>query len=819
MKKIQPVQLFERLKAVQRWFTPQEVGEYFETIGELPLIYNNKKVGYYNVPCSFDIETSSFMDNFDDEKLQMELDQGNEYFQEIYQFIEGSHLKKMNFMTASQIKAYSKIFTIDSRGIGLDVLGDEINAMFPGIIKSDVPEDIWESIIYIIEKGKPKKYPLHKVAVMYEWTLNISGLTMIGRTWDEFMMVYEYMVKKYKIDPEHKLLIYVHNLSYEFQFIRKRLQWESVFADAPREVIKAETKEGIEFRCSLRLSGYSLEKVGEHLQTYKVEKLVGALDYSKLRLPCTDLTDQEIQYCINDCLVVVSYIMEEMLQHQKMIIRIPLTATGFVRRYCRKKCMHSGEHTPEGYKKYKRYRALMSSLTLTYEEYEQLKRGYAGGFTHGSCWYSGQEVEDADSYDFVSSYPASLLSELYPMSKAEIIKIENRQQFYEQLKYYCCLFDVHFVNLQATSDYEHVLSESKCYGMRQYQSDNGRIVYADSVYTTLTDVDFEYIKEFYTWDKIEIGTFRRYHRGYLPKELIEAILKLYNDKTSLKDLEEFIIEYMKSKGMLNSIYGMMVTDICRPEVIYEYDQWVIDPTNGEEQIKKYNEQSSRFLFYPWGVWCTAYSRRNLILYGIKPCGADYAYSDTDSIKIKNAKDHEADILKYNELVTMKLKLMCEHYGIDFSQTRPKTIKGIEKPLGIWEHEKDHYKRFKTLGAKRYLVEKDTGEISLTVSGLNKKYAVPYLIERAKKKTHSDDQNVINDWIFKNFTDELYIPAAHTGKNLHTYIDEELTGHITDYQGHYDEYNELSCIHLSQADFTLSLPETYVNYIMGVQNER
>ena len=99
--------------------------------------------------------------------------------------------------------------------------------------------------------------------------------------------------------------------------------------------------------------------------------------------------------------------------------------------------------------------------------------------------------------------------------------------------------------------------------------------------------------------------------------------------------------------MLNSCYGMAVTDIVRPEIIYT-DDWQ-DPLlpNLEKSIEDYNKSRSRFLFYPWGVWVTAYARRNLFT-GICEFGSDYIYSDTDSIKVINISAHMDYINSYNK---------------------------------------------------------------------------------------------------------------------------------------------------------------------------
>ena len=147
-----------------------------------------------------------------------------------------------------------------------------------------------------------------------------------------------------------------------------------------------------------------------HSQTKRENKKTGDLDYRLNRFHSTPLSDKELGYCEADIRVLLAYIQEK-IESDGSICYIPLTNTGYVRNYCRKEC----------FKKYKRYRRLMSELTLEADEYAQLKRGFAGGFTHANALYAKELItyEDygyIDSFDFTSSYPASLLSEKYPMS-------------------------------------------------------------------------------------------------------------------------------------------------------------------------------------------------------------------------------------------------------------------------------------------------------------------------------------------------------------------------------------------------------------------
>ena len=635
-----------------------------------------------------------------------------------------------------------------------------------------------------------------KRATMYAWVFGIGGKTILGRTWDDAIKLFNYLSDYYSLDLQHRIIIYVHNLSYEFQFIKNYFNWDKVFAIEERKPIYAVTTIGIEFRCSYLLSGYSLETVGKNLKKYRVEKKTGDLDYSLMRHSQTPLTEKELGYIENDALVVMAYIKEE-IERLGNITRIPLTKTGYVRNYCRKSCCYK--------KKWFDNRSLMGELQIqSPQEYLQLKRAFQGGFTHANHWYVGKVMKNVSSYDFTSSYPSVMMSERFPMSSAKLVTIKNRDEFDFYLKRYCCMFDVRFINISPKVDFEHPISISKCRELKHYISDNGRLVECESMVTTITDVDFEIIEKFYKWEKMQIRNMRIYKRGFLPKNFILSIIKLYEDKTTLKGVEGMELEYQHSKENLNSTYGMTVTDICR--VVIEYiTEWTTNSPDLKESLDKYNKSYKRFLFYPWGVWITAYARRNLFT-GIYSMKYDYIYSDTDSLKITNAKDHQEYFDAYNREIERKLKEMCELYEIDFSRISPITLEGKKKLIGVWDYEGD-YSRFKTLGAKRYMTESN-GELSLTVSGVNKKYAIPYLLKKYGSNTN----------VFNAFEEGLLIEPEGTGKNIHTYIDEYHSGELVDYLGVASHYSESSVVHMESTSYELSFATEFINYLKGVRTK-
>lgn len=633
-----------------------------------------------------------------------------------------------------------------------------------------------------------------KQAIMYVWQFAINDNVIIGRTWNEYFLFLNELQKFYNLNSQNILVIYVHNLSYEFQFIRKYFNWEKVFATDERKPLYCIDKQGYEYRCNYRLSGYNLATVAKNLQKHKIDKLVGDLDYSLIRSPITELSNTELQYCINDVLIVTAYI-NECIEQYGNIVKIPMTQTGKVRRYVRTECF-----------KNPKYKYQIKSLELKSMEYLQLRKAFQGGFTHCSPLYALQTIKDVTSYDFTSSYPTVMLSEKFPMSKSKYIGGVSVAELNNYIKNYCCLFDMKLTNVRSKYNFEQIISFSKCWRCENYTLNNGRVFSCDMLCTTITELDYESIIRFYDFDNIEIKNLYIYEKNYLPKEFIQSILKLYCDKTELKGVKDKEVEYLHAKEMLNSCYGMSVTDLLNDEYTYINNEWGCNSADINNEIEKYNSDKNRFLFYAWGVWVTAYARRNLFS-GIYECKNDYIYADTDSIKIVNAEQHLDYINKYNIMIENKLINMINYYGLDVNLIKPKTIDGKEKLLGVWDYD-GHYKLFKSLGAKRYLVLKDDNELSLTVAGVNKKYAIPYLKEKYKTI----------EKIFENFNDNLIIPAGHNGKKVLTYIDDVQSGIIKDYQGNYYNYNELSSIYMSDTDYNLNIACFYMDFLLKLNKK-
>lgn len=660
-----------------------------------------------------------------------------------------------------------------------------------------------------------------KAACTYIWMLGIGNGENIyyGRTLYELSEFCDFLVKHFDLGEKRRLPIYVHNLGYDFEFIRTLFSWNpeaSFFMDknAPVRVV---TTHGIEFRDSYKLSGLNLDLTAKTLTKYKVKKRVGDLDYDLPRTPETPLTEEELGYCKGDIEVVNAYIQEQ-IEFYGNVLKIPMTNTGIVRNKTRYNCFNQGAVDPKTGKRKsggggaQRFAKTMSRMTLTPDTYAIARQAFAGGFTHANKNKWGVVHENVHSIDFTSSYPAVMVSEKFPMGKFVDYTFKSENDMKYRMKIQACLMLVKFTGIDAKTTQDSYISVSKCLTLEDAVENNGRVDSASELTIAITEIDYSIISMAYEFEDVEFLRVQVAPKNYLPVEIIKTVFELYKGKTVLKGVKGQEREYQLAKGMLNSTYGMCVTDFIKDNHNYDSDteSWVMEPVDSTEAIKQYNESKLRFLYYPWGVWITAYARRNLWS-GIIEMGDDYIYSDTDSLKFTNYDAHKDYIEMYNEVITAKIMTMAEETNISLTEEDliPKTIEGVSKPLGVWDYE-GCYSRFKTLGAKKYLVEED-GHLHLTVAGLSPKRGVAYMLKHC-----SND----NSKVFDMFDDGMYIPADETGKLTHSYlVCEPFSTELTDYLGNKSTVNITTGVHLEPTSFTVNISDKYIELIQSLcENE-
>lgn len=524
-------------------------------------------------------------------------------------------------------------------------------------------------------------------SIMYIWMFSIDGTIVYGRTWECFVKMIEALVELCEAN-ERMLFIYVHNLSYEWQYLRTIFDDKiEVFLTKPRKVLYFRYKNVLEFRCSYFLSNMSLDAWTHRLNVLHA-KLSGAeFDYDKTRYPWTLLDDKELEYCFNDVLGLSECIEITLSLNEDTLATIPYTSTGYVRR-----------DVKNAMKPLTNY---VNSLKLDKHTYELCRRAFRGGNTHANRYYVGRCLEHVRSYDRDSSYPDVQLNGLFPISPFEnrgSISVHEMDRLLSHEKAF--IVDIVFIDIRQRDIYYGCpyLSLSKCDEVVDAVCDNGRVLEARHLRTVLTDVDFKIVAKQYLFDNILILDCITSSYGSLPKEFKSVIIDYYRKKTSLKGIKGEELYYMKSKNKLNSIYGLSAQDPVRDKVIVDNLEYkTIEADIVVELSKKI------FFPYQWGVWTTALARKKLD-YGIELAGDSFVYCDTDSVKCLD----DIDFTSFNR-ECVEADMINSAYAYDSKGTRYNT--------GVFEFE-EAYDRFITWGAKRYVAEVDS-QLLVTVSGVNK----------------------------------------------------------------------------------------------------
>ena len=664
-----------------------------------------------------------------------------------------------------------------------DVLKNIIYTYRPGMSKDN---DSYNEVIIMFDTETSKKTD-KKISDIFKgqnhvcaWTVSIRSfghniMTIWGRKPSDLIATLEKIHNSMEGD---RTVYYVHNLPYDWYFIRKFAF--KIWGNPVKQLnvkqyypIYIQFENGIIFRDSLILSQCSLEKWAQDMQV-EHGKAVGKWNYEKYRNQMYAFSRNELDYMECDTLSGVECIDKLMQTLGKRIYSMPWTATGIVREACR----------IEG----KKNRAHEDFLKIagSYEVQLLLEEIFHGGYTHGDRHYYGQVIRTCDgwgvvnAYDFASSYTASALLNKFPMERFTPLEgIYNINDILENSEDTAFIFELTLVNVELKSSKIPMpyLQHSKCRKVINPVLDNGRIVQAQLVTILLNEIDLSIIAGQYKMTADIVTNVYRAHKDYLPKWYTDFGYNLFKEKTKLKGVDK--VRYTIAKAKLNAgSYGMTVQRPCKDEILEEYeynpDKLLYHTTEfvhedgtemSEEEIynihkeeyDKYVQKRNSILPYQWGVWITSLSAR--ALFRLASCidyknGGKWLYSDTDSIYCVGMDPEKLNAYNDNIIVSLKAR------GYDGVLHNGR----LYYP-GIAEHvpEDDEYTEFCYMGAKRYAGRHlHDNELVITVAGVPKKTG---------KKCLMDD--------IDNFKEGFIFSGIITGKKTHThyivpdiYIDED-----------------------------------------------
>lgn len=535
-------------------------------------------------------------------------------------------------------------------------------------------------------------------SIMYVWQFCIdwpdgTDTIIMGRTWGQFKHMLYHLGKR--LDGLH-LKCYIHNASYEFQFLAGIYDFKphEVFALESRQVLNFTMYGKFDFFCSYKLFNMNLD-MATHKYAPDFHKKTGTFDYSVRRFSDTPLTRKELLYCIYDVWGLCKAVRGLLRLHGDSIYTVPRTSTGFVRREVREAMRPEIEY--------------LRQTTPPYRVYQLLRSAFRGGNTHANRYYANEILHNVTTMDISSSYPAQQCLKEFPVSQFKAC--ENSRQFLNKMlsRGRALLMWVRLRNVKLRSKYTSIpyIPLAKCIKIGVYQNDNGRILSASMLEMCITDIDFKIIDQQYTFS-LDILEMYKSMYGPLPKPLKDINKKYFVEKTALKGVVGQELYYLKAKNLLNSIYlssfGMSVQSQTPERIQFENGQFVVDGSKTEAAVYEAAVKNP-YTLYQFGVWTTCHARQALQS-GIDLCGDNLVYVDTDSCKFLG----DVDFSGYNEDV----RSLSSEKGVFADDA-----KGKRHYMGLYEFD-GRAARFKTLGAKKYAYEDEKGKLHITVSGVPKK---------------------------------------------------------------------------------------------------
>lgn len=494
-----------------------------------------------------------------------------------------------------------------------------------------------------------------------------NGKYYLFRYPEELVEFYESLYKRLDLYPTRKfrkkLITYIHNASYDLSYLIPYINMLPDYDYTNQGIIEGPNKiltyvrGSLEFKCSYRLSGMSLEKWSKEMNI-EHKKQVGLYDYESIIYPDTELSDKEQKYDEYDVLAMSECMDKQLSYHRDSLVSVPLTSTGYVRRDLRASC-----------KKDKYYRQnYFWDTRLNADLYSYCLKSYAGGMTHNNRFYRDTVVRGCIGHrDFKSHYPTQMTCYDFPLGTPQLI-------YKNDMGYYMTIGEIlswspQFSSMSVIRMYEAELRDnkismpfmqfSKCYeaSFSNRILDNGRILYAKGEWIMFLDnLTLEILSEQYEIEYEVLEVYRMLNKP-LPDCIISVIDKYFKGKSDKKNevheltslygkLDNRTIEaefdLMQQKKFLNAIYGCTATNPLRDsyEITDKFEFRMTETHSNIDEIQagldKYYKGAKNFLPYQIGVWVTARARYELYQY-IKAIGYDNClYCDTDSIfYIKN----------------------------------------------------------------------------------------------------------------------------------------------------------------------------------------
>lgn len=556
------------------------------------------------------------------------------------------------------------------------------------------------------------------VAFPYLFQWNIYGHVIMVRQYEHAIKVFNWITKYFRTALNRRLILFVHNLNFEYVFWKDLWNIEPSFCFALDEhhPVTVVTTDGLMFRDSFKMTNMSLETLTKDWgKEFKKEKEI--MDYSVLRTPYTELDDNTLLYSALDVLSLSESIDNFLNARNEHIWTICPTSTSFIRKNLKQTIGLVNTKTRS--KEQNDYMKFLQTVSITPDMFKLLTRCVRGGNTHANRNITGKLLKDVVHFDICSSYPTQMVCyPIFPVSRWFELDAGSEMEDIELLEDngYCTMFDMVLINPRikagVTVPYISIAKMIILKGQRMDATDNGRYMGGlEQIEISIFGMEWDIIKRQYDFDDAFIvrGYYNR--KGYLPDILRRFVLGLYEKKTTLKGVEDAAIEYAIAKAELNGVYGCCIMSPFKTR--YEMDESGIkekDPENLNDFLPKYQKSRSYFLPYAVGV-VVAMGARVYLQRMIDAVGDNFVYCDTDSIFSINPDESRKAIKELEQEIVAEQR-KC---GLNICYN---DIKGNPHELGTIDEE-PLAEYFKTFGAKKYITVED-GKLKCTIAGVPKK---------------------------------------------------------------------------------------------------
>jgi len=651
-----------------------------------------------------------------------------------------------------------------------------------------------------------------KIAFMYVWQMAIENEAFYGRTWEEFRQCLQKIKNEMHLAVDYKLVVYVHNLKYDFGFYKREVNLEGkLIARNKRTVLQHVMSDCFEVRDSAVYTEEPLDDMGEEIG---IPKLKG-YDYSKIRHAETPLTADELLYCEHDVLILTKFFRLEAERYGCQIHQLALTVTQNVKRVI------NSEFARES----RTYQSMLLSKQLKDTPKDNailklLKHAFFGAFNYSSILLRGKEQTDITGIDISACYGAQCLLHLYPVRKFEELELpESLDDLKTNPRYKGKAMLITFAAKKISPRYAdigflpiHLHNYWQRSATDMCNIAAKRLLTAEKIEMTLTDVDFKMFLMLYKTEGIKILSIMGSDYGQMPNYMIRAITRMHREKLRVQAKNRKIretrpltiaeqLEYTHAKVGVSRVYGILVQDPIRDAY-----KWDADTGNVVKDGEVKNKVQFQPVLYQWGVWVVAWARYEilniLLRLAMTSGGFDETktiYSDTDSLYFNSAVTDMDIISKYNARITAKVTKVATMYHIN-----PADLAGIGT-LKV-----THYDKFKTINIKQYcFVQGDT--FDYRCAGLARP---DYVYDDKGNQMYNADGTPVNDGMtfFDNFGSnvermaafnrELSIPVSDAHVKRNYYHDKGLTKPITvtDYKGKVMELQPKSWVIIDSTGF-------------------